>query len=304
MVVFAAKRLLRAVVTLWLVVTAIFFGLRLSGDPVVVMLGPDAPAEAYDAMRERLGLNDPAPVQYLRYLSLVVQGDFGDSLREHRSAVQIVLERVPATAQLAVVSLLLSVLIGIPIGICAALFRGRLIDRGLMVLAFLGQSIPVFVFGIALILLFSLWLRVLPSGGKGSLEQILMPAVTLSMFGISSLARLTRSAMLDVVQQDFVRTARAKGASETRIVAVHILRNAAIPVMTVFGLQVGLAISGAVVTETVFSWPGMGRLFAGAVTARDYPVIQFFILFTAAVLVTINLVVDLLYGVVDPRIRR
>ena len=304
MLAFAIRRLLRALITLWIVVTAVFFGLRLSGDPVVVMLGPEAPAAAYDAMRERLGLNEPLPVQYAKYLELVLQGDFGDSLREHRSAVRIVIERVPATLQLAAASLSLAVLIGIPLGVMAALYRGSLIDRGLMLIAFLGQSVPTFVFGITLILLFSLWLRVLPSGGKGSLEQLLMPAVTLSLFGISSLARLTRSSMLDVMQQDFVRTARAKGLREARIVVTHVLRNAAIPVMTVFGLQIGLAISGAVVTETVFSWPGMGRLFAGAVTARDYPVIQFFIPLTAAVLVGVNLIVDLLYGVVDPRIRR
>jgi peptide/nickel transport system permease protein len=301
---FVAQRVGRGVLTLWIVVTAVFFGLRLTGDPVVLLLGSDAPTEAYDRMRAKLGLDAPAPVQYVRYLGLAAAGDFGDSLRERRPAAAVVLERLPATLELAAAALLLAICLGVPAGVLAALHRNGPLDRALMAVAFVGQSVPAFFLGIVLILAFSLWLRLLPSGGRGSWQQLLMPALTLSTYGIASLARLSRSAVLEVLHQDYVRSARAKGLRERRVLFAHVLRNATIPVVTVLGLQVGLAISGAVVTETVFAWPGMGRLIAGAVFSRDYPVIQFAVLLIAASVVAVNVVVDLLYGVLDPRVRR
>ncbi len=304
MAAFVAQRVGRGVLTLWIVVTAVFFGLRLTGDPVVLLLGSDAPIEAYDRMRAKLGLDAPAPVQYVRYLGLAAAGDFGDSLRERRPAAAVVLERLPATLELAAAALLLAICLGVPAGVLAALHRNGPLDRALMAVAFVGQSVPAFFLGIVLILAFSLWLRLLPSGGRGSWQQLLMPALTLSTYGIASLARLTRSAVLEVLHQDYVRSARAKGLRERRVLFAHVLRNATIPVVTVLGLQVGLAISGAVVTETVFAWPGMGRLIAGAVFSRDYPVIQFAVLLIAASVVAVNVVVDLLYGVLDPRVRR
>jgi peptide/nickel transport system permease protein len=199
--------------------------------------------------------------------------------------------------------LLLAILLGIPVGIIAALHRGSLLDRGLMSLAFVGQSAPNFFLGILLILLFSLWLRLLPSSGRGGWQHLIMPTLTLSTYGIASLARLTRSSILEVLGQEFVRVARAKGLTEMKVQLRHVLRNAAIPVLTIFGIQLGAAISGAVVTETVFAWPGMGRLATNAVFNRDYPVIQLIVLLIAASVVTINFLVDMLYGWIDPRIR-
>jgi peptide/nickel transport system permease protein len=301
---FVVRRLIRGLVTLWLVVTVVFFGLRISGDPVQLMLGFEASGEAVDAMREKLGLNESLPVQYLRYMQLVAQGDFGDSLREPRPVTEVVFARVPATLELALASLVLAVVIGIPVGIVAALRRNSLIDRGLMAFAFLGQSAPNFFVGILLILMFSMWLQVLPSAGRGTWQHLLMPAITLSTYGMASMARLTRSSILEVMGADYVRTARAKGLREMRVLSGHILRNAALPVITIFGLQVGLAISGAVITETVFAWPGMGRLAANAVFRRDYPVIQFIVILIAASVVFINFMIDIIYGLVDPRIRQ
>lgn len=303
MLAFTLRRLLRGLITLWLVVTIVFFGLRISGDPVTLLLGYEASPDAVDSMRETLGLNQPLPVQYLRYLQMLGRGDFGNSLREPRPASTVVLERVPATLELALASLILAVGIGVPVGIIAALRRNSLIDRGLMAFAFLGQAAPAFFVGILLILAFSLWLQILPSSGRGTWRHLLMPALTLSTYGMASMARLTRSSILDVLGADFVRTARAKGLRDSRVLFGHILKNAALPVVTILGLQIGLAISGAVITETVFAWPGMGRLAANAVFRRDYPVIQFTVLLIAASVVFVNFAIDIAYGYLDPRIR-
>lgn len=301
---FVIRRFLRGAVTLWLVVTAVFFGLRISGDPVTLMLGFEATPDAIERMRDKLGLNESVGVQYLRYLQLIGQGDFGDSIREPRPVTDVVFDRVPATLELALASLVIAAVLGIPMGVIAALRRNSPLDRGVMAFAFLGQSAPNFFIGILLILCFSLWLQVLPSGGRGSWEHLVMPAFTLSTYGMASLARLTRSSVLEVLNADYVRTARAKGLRDSSVLAGHILRNAALPVVTVFGLQVGLAISGAVITETVFAWPGMGRLAANAVFRRDYPVIQFVVLLIAVSVVTINFLIDIFYGLIDPRIRQ
>jgi peptide/nickel transport system permease protein len=303
MLAFTLRRFIRGILTLWLVVTLVFFGLRLSGDPVFLMLGDQASPEAVTALRDKLGLNEPVPVQYLKYFQTILRGDFGDSLRERRPATEIVRERFPATLQLAIAAIALAVLIGVPVGIFAALRHNSLIDRGLMAFAFFGQSAPNFFVGILLILLFSMTLQILPSSGRGTWQHLLMPAFTLSTYGIASLARLTRSAMLEVLSRDYVRTARAKGLPESAVHIRHALRNAAIPVITVLGLQIGLAISGAIVVETVFAWPGMGRLVINAVFNRDYPVIQLIVMIVALSVVTVNFVVDILYGWLDPRIR-
>jgi peptide/nickel transport system permease protein len=303
MLAFTVRRFIRGILTLWVVVTLVFFGLRLSGDPVFLMLGDEASPEAVTALRAKLGLNDPLPVQYLRYVQTIGQGDFGDSLRQRRPATEIVAERVPATLQLALAAITLAVGIGVPAGILAATRRNSLVDRGLMAFAFFGQSAPNFFVGILLILVFSMSLQILPSGGTGSWKHMIMPAFTLSTYGIASLARLTRSATLEVLGKDYVRTARAQGLQEIVVQSRHVMRNAAIPVITVLGLQIGLAISGAIVVETVFSWPGMGRLIITSVTNRDYPVIQLAVLLIALSVVTVNFLVDILYGLLDPRIR-
>lgn len=300
---FIAIRFVRGIVTLWLVVTIVFFGLRLSGDPVQMMLGDSANPTAVAALREKLGLNDPLPVQYVRYLQTIARGDFGDSLRERRPATTVVFDRIPATLQLASVSLVLTIILGIFVGVIAGLKRNSPADRLIMGISFLGQAAPAFFVGIMLILLLSLWAGILPSSGRGDWRYFIMPVVTLSTHSIATLARLTRSAVLEVLNQDYVRTARAKGLGEVRVVMGHVLRNAAIPVITLLGLMVAGAVSGTVVVETVFAWPGMGRLAANAVFNRDYPVIQLIVLLIAASVVVANFLVDLLYGVLDPRIR-
>ncbi|TVR75592.1 MAG: ABC transporter permease [Sphaerobacteraceae bacterium] len=303
MLQFTLRRFIRGLLTLWVVVTLVFFGLRLSGDPVFLMLGDEASPEAITALRSQLGLDEPLPVQYLRYFQTVAQGDFGNSLRERRPVTEIVAERLPATAELAAAAIMISIVFGIPMGIFAALRRNTAIDRGLMAVAFFGQSAPGFFIGIMLILVFSMQLQILPSSGRGTWQHLLMPAIALSTYGVASLARLTRSATLEVLSKDYVRTARAKGLKESVVQMRHVLRNAAIPVITVLGLQIGLAISGSIVIETVFAWPGMGRLIIGAVSNRDYPVIQMAVLLIAVSVVTINFIIDILYGVIDPRIR-
>lgn len=268
------------------------------------MLGDSPQPEAVEALREQLGLNDPLYIQYFRYAQTVATGDFGNSIREHRPTTDVVFERVPATLQLAAVSLTATLIIGITIGIIAALKRNSPIDRLVMAISFFGQAAPGFFVGILLILTFSLWLGLLPSSGRGSWQHLVMPVVTLSTHSIATLARLTRSSVLEVLNNDYIRTARAKGLQGSQVVIVHVLRNAAIPVITLIGLMVAGAISGTVVIETVFAWPGMGRLAANAVFNRDYPVIQLVVLLIAASVVCCNLLVDILYSLIDPRIRR
>lgn len=303
MLQFTLRRFIRGILTLWVVVTLVFFGLRLSGDPVFLMLGDEASPEAVTALREQLGLEEPLPMQYVRYFQMVGQGDFGNSLRERRPVTEIVAERLPATAELASAAIMISIVLGIPMGIFAALRRNTAVDRGLMAIAFVGQSAPGFFVGIMLILIFSMQLQLLPSSGRGTWQHLLMPAIALSTYGIASLARLTRSAMLEVLSKDYVRTARAKGLKESIVQMRHVLRNAAIPVITVLGLQVGLAISGAIVVETVFAWPGVGRLMIQSIEKRDFPVVQAAVVLFAFFFVTINLIVDIIYGFLDPRIR-
>lgn len=303
MVRFILLRLLRGIATLWLVLTAVFIVLRLSGDPAQIMLGPDAPPEAIAAFRLRHGLDDALPVQYARYLANIVQGDFGDSLRDDRPATELLRMRIGATLELGLAAVAIAVVIGLPLGILAALKHNSIWDRVAMIFAFIGQSTPGFFVGILLILLFSLQLTLLPSSGRGSWQQLLMPAFTLATGLLAALARMTRSSMLEVVRQDYIRTARSKGLTERGVVLGHILRNAALPVVTLFGLSLGGLIGGAAITETVFAWPGVGRMAVAAVSNRDFPVIQLIVIAIAASVVLVNLLVDITYGLLDPRVR-
>ena len=299
---FLLRRTLRGVVTLWLVVTAVFVVLRLSGDPAEAMLGPDATPAALEAFRSRHRLNDSIPSQYVRYLTGIVRGDFGDSLNGGRPAVDLFQARLGATVELGLVAVVLAVGIGIPAGVLAALRRGSVWDRLAMGAAFVGQSAPNFFVGIVLILVFSLQLKLLPSSGQGGWSHMVMPAITLATGLLATLARMSRSSLLEVIQQDYVRTARAKGLTRQRVIVAHTLRNAAIPVITLLGLWAGALIGGAAITETVFAWPGVGRLAVQAVADRDYPVIQLVVIVVAASVVAINLLVDIAYGLLDPRI--
>lgn len=300
---FVAGRALRGLVTLWLVVSAVFIVLRLSGDPAHAMLGPDASPEALEAFRIRHGLDEPIPVQYIHYLANVVRGDFGDSLNGGRPALELFLARVGATLELGVAAVVIALLIGIPAGVLAAIKRGSVWDRLAMGGAFIGQSAPNFFIGIVLILLFSLQVNVLPSSGRGEASQLVMPAFTLATGLLATLARMSRSSLLEVINHDYVRTARAKGLSNRSVIVTHTLRNAAIPVVTLLGLWASALIGGAAITETVFAWPGVGRLAVAAVADRDYPVIQLIVIVVAASVVAVNLLVDIAYGLLDPRIR-
>lgn len=300
---FVITRAVRAALTIWLVISVVFIILRLSGDPVVLLLSENATPDQVEALRGRLGLDSSIPVQYARYWFSVAQGDLGESLRQRQPALGLVFERLPATLQLAAAAFGLAALLGLAIGVGAALLRGTAWDRAAMALISLLQSGPAFFVGIVLILIFSVRLGWLPSSGRGGVKSMILPALTLSGFTMASLARLARSALLDVLRVDYIRTARAKGLRESAVILRHALRNAALPLITVMGLELGGLLTGAVITETVFAWPGVGRLAVNAVSTRDYPVVQAAVLFIAAIFILINFLIDCSYALIDPRVR-
>ena len=303
MLQFVLRRLLRAIVALWGVSTIVFVVMRLSGDPVPLMLPPDAPQSEIFRVRRELGLDDPLPVQYAIFIGNILKGDLGRSIHMRLPAAQVAGERLEATIQLALSSFLLAVVIAIPAGLVSALKRNSIWDNLAMGLALIGQSAPTFYIGIMLILILGLKFDLFPISGRGGWEHLVMPSITLGAFAMASIARLTRSAVLDVSRMDFIRTARAKGLAEGAIVTRHNLKNAAIPIVTIMGLQLGSLLGGAVVTETVFSWPGIGRLAIQSIFNRDYPVVQASVLLIASFFVLVNFLVDLAYGWLDPRIR-
>jgi len=300
---FVARRLLHTALVTLGVVTLVFVALRMSGDPAASMLPGDASVDELRDLRRALGLDQPLSHQYVSFLSSAVRGDFGESFRHQQPAFGLVLERLPATLELAFAALALAVVIALPLGILAALHRGRIVDMVAMGFAVVGQATPYFWMGIMLILVVSVELGWLPTSGRGGWQHLILPAVTLGTHFAASIARLTRTAMLEVLTQNFVTTARAKGLGERRVILAHTLKNAAVPVVTLIGLQFGTLLGGAVVTETIFAWPGVGRLAVQSIFVRDYPVVQAGVLVLALVFVAINLLVDLLYGTLDPRIR-
>ena len=273
---FLAPRLLRALIAVWLVTTVVFVVMRLSGDPVPLLLPPDAPISEIERVRRDLGLDRPLPVQYATFLGNALRGDFGRSIHFRVPAWQVVVDYLPATLEL---------------GLAA------------FGLALVGQSAPTFFLGILFILTLSLGLGWFPTSGRGTWEHLVLPALTLGAFSMASIARLTRSAVLDVLGQDFVRTARAKGLPEPGVVMKHALKNAALPVVTITGLQFGTLLGGAVVTETVFAWPGIGRLAIQSIYNRDYPIVQCTVFLSAILFIVLNFAIDILYGVLDPRVR-
>ena len=300
---FLAAKLLRAFATIVLVVTFAFVVLRLSGDPAMLIMGPEAPPDAIEAFRAACGLDEPLWRQYLGYFGAIFEGNLGNSMRDRRPALAIVLERLPDTLRLMIPALLLKLLIGIPAGIYAALHRDSWIDRATMTLSVAGYSVPNFVLGLLLILLFAVNLRWLPSSGSATWWHAILPVIVLGTAGAGILARFTRSTMLEVLGQPYVRTAVAKGVAWHRVVNWHALPNAAIPTVTVIGFMVGSLIAGAVVTESVFAWPGVGRQLVIAVSQRDLAVVQVILLLVAASMTASNLTVDFLYGWLDPRVR-
>jgi peptide/nickel transport system permease protein len=301
---YIAKRLLMAVFILWAVATIAFALTFLSGDPATLMIGDHWTAEQIASFREAMGYDRPLLVQYGDYLAGLPRGDFGVSVRQQVPVMDLILERFPATLQLTAAALFLIVFISIPLGVLSAVRRNTLADRMAMSGALFAQSVPTFWLGIMLILVFGVWLRWLPVSGNGSPLHLILPAVTLATFSTARIARLVRSSMLDVLGQDYIRTARAKGLPNWRIHYVHALRNALIPVITMLGIEVGSLLGGALITETVFAWPGIGRLTLQAIQARDLPLVQGVITFGALVFVLVNLAVDLSYSFIDPRIRR
>lgn len=274
------------------------------GDPARLMLGESALAEQLEALREELGLNDPLPVQYFNWLKKAVRLDFGRSLRSKKLVTDEILSRLPATAELAFLAVGIAVLVGIPVGILSATRPNSLFDNIAMIGALSGIGMPAFWQGIMFILIFSVWLGWFPSSGRmGGLEYYVLPALTLGTRSMASIARMTRSSMLEVLQQDFIRTANAKGLSRFKVVFVHALRNALIPVVTMIGLQFGSMMAGAVLTETIFAWPGIGRMIVEAINNKDFPLVQGTIMTFAVMYALINLVVDVTYAFLDPRLR-
>jgi len=300
---YALRRLQHTVLVLIAISAISFFFIHLSGDPVMLMMPQDASAAEIEEMRARLGFNDPIYVQYGRFLVGALTGNLGESLYYHVPVMELVLERLPASLELATAALVISLGVAVPIGILSAVKRGSALDFGSMLVALFGLSMPHFWLGIMMILLFSVTLGWLPTSGRGGIEHLIMPALALGLSLMAMFARLTRSVMLEVLQLDYVRTARAKGLKEAMVVGKHALRNALIPLVTVAGLEFGFLLGGTVVIETVFAWPGLGRLVVQAIFNRDYPLVQAVVLVLAGIFVIVNLAVDLIYGLLDPQIR-
>jgi peptide/nickel transport system permease protein len=296
-------RLLQGVVLLCLVATFVFFLGRLTGNPVDLMLPEDATAEDRLAMIKALGLDGPLHEQFFIFVKNALQGDLGMSIRMRQPAVEAFFDRLPNTLMIVPWALLLGMSFGIPLGVIAALNRGNLLDRAAGTVAVLGIAMPNFWLGILLIFIFSVELGWLPSGRMGGPEHFVLPVITLGTFLIAGFMRLVRSSMLEVMESEFVKLARIKGLGEGTVIWKHCLRNALIPVLTLWGVFVGNLVTGAIVTETVFAWPGVGRLTYEAVIFRDFPLLQAVIILDAILILSVNLVVDILYAYVDPRIR-
>ncbi|MBI1846591.1 MAG: ABC transporter permease [Candidatus Rokubacteria bacterium] len=300
---FFGTRLVRAVVAVWLVSTVVFVVMRLSGDPVPLLLPPDAPHSEILRVRKDLGLDRPIGVQYAVFLGNTLRGDFGRSIHFREPAVTVVRGYLPASLELGLTAFALAVVAAVHIGLLSAVRRNTALDHAAMGFALIGQSAPTFFIGILFILIVSLGLGLLPTGGRGDWRHLVLPALTLGAFAMASIARLTRSAVLEVLRADYIRTARAKGLAERLVVAKHTLKNAALPIVTITGLQFGTLLGGAVVTETVFAWPGIGRLAVQSIYNRDYPVVQCTVFLSALMFIAINLAIDVVYGFLDPRIR-
>jgi len=299
---YLGRRFVQALLVLWGVSLVVFLILHLTGDPTLLLLPPDATAEDIAKFRKLMGFDDPLAVQYGRFMTGLLQGNFGNSLRHEEPALSLVIERMPATVKLTLLAMALSVCVAVPAGIISAVRRGSAADQAGMIFALLGQSMPVYWLGIMLILLFAVRLHWFPAFGTGGFKHLVLPAITLGMFTMARIARLTRSGMLEIMGQEYIRTARAKGVIERLVIVKHALRNAAIPVITVIGLDLGTLLGGAVITETVFAWPGVGRLAVQAIYNRDYPVVQAAVFVLASIFVLINFLVDVLYTWLDPRV--
>lgn len=321
---YVIRRLIHTLIVMLGVVIAVFALIRfIPGDPAIVILGVDASPEEVERLQRLLGLNQPLRVQFTRYLSLVVRGDFGDSIFQHQPVMELIVQRLPATVELAVAAMLIAIILGVFTGVISAIRPYSIFDAIGTFIALAGVAMPVFWLGMLAILFFSLRLGWFPSFGRGegvfaalltylrsgnigplgnALRHLALPALTLGAYSAALIARLVRSSMLEVLGKDYILTARGKGLTERTVILSHAFRNALIPVVTVIGLQVGALLGGAVITETIFSWPGLGRMLINAISQRDYPLIQGIVFFLALTISLINLLVDLLYAWLDPRV--
>ncbi len=296
-------RLIRAVAVVFVVVSIVFFMSRAIGDPISYLAPIDTTAEEIEQIKDDLGLNDPLYQQYNRFLVDAVQLDFGTSFRANRDAFGVVQERLWATMQLGLAALVVALVVGMPLGVVAAITRGGPLDILSRLLALLGQAVPNFWLGLILIIFVAVHVSWLPTTGKSGFTSIILPAITLGSFPAAAIMRFTRSAMLEALEQDYIRTARAKGLAERTVIMGHALRNSLLAVVTLLGLQIGSILSGSIVVETVFAWPGLGRLIINSIIGADFPVVQAAVILTATWIVLANLIVDISYSLLDPRIR-
>lgn len=297
------RRLYQALIVFLVVSGIVFSILHISGDPLALLMPPDAPPADVEEMRKTLGLDKPLIIQYLLFLKNAAQGNLGISYHHGQPALKLVLERLPASLELVVATIIISLILALPIGVLAASRRGSMIDRISLLGSLIGISAPPFWIGIAFIFIFSVELQWLPSSGRGTWAHLILPATSLALYRLALFIRLIRAGMLDVMTMDFIRTARSKGVSEKQVIYKHALKNTLIPFVTIAGMQMGSLLAGAIVTEKVFAWPGMGRLFLEAIGVMDFPVIIAWALVTATIFLTLNLIVDIIYVYLDPRIR-
>lgn len=303
MVVFVIKRLLQSILTVAGVITVAFFLTRLAGDPAILLLPPEATQEDVERLRQALGLDQPLILQYLYFMANAFTGDFGNSLRQSVPAMTLVLERVPATLELALSAFAVGIGSAFILGILMRVSRSNVLREVITWIALGRQAIPIFSFGLVMILIFSIWLKWLPSYGRGSFSHLILPALTLGTYELSLYLRLFNASLAAEQRLDYVRTAFAKGQGRIQVLLKHMLPNALLPLVTVAGINLGMLLGGTVVTETVFSWPGVGRLIVQSVSQRDFPVIIAGVFLISVIFVVINLVVDVLYAVLDPRVR-
>lgn len=301
---YLVRRLFQALLILILVSITVFLLIHIvPGDPARIMLGDRAREVDVEVLREQLGLDQPLPTQYAAFVSDLFRGDLGDSIRAQRPTLTLIAEAVPATVQLTGAALLLAFGVGIPVGVLSAIKRGSLLDKASLILALLGQSIPAFWLGLVLIAFVSLGLGLLPTSGIGGIEHLILPAVALAPTAMGMVLRVTRISVIEVMGEDYVRTATAKGLHPAVVIVKHALKNASLPIITIMGLQVGALLGGAIITETVFAWPGVGRLAVNALIQRDWPVVRTVILLAAFLLVMINLFIDMVYAWIDKRVQ-
>ncbi len=303
MTLYIFRRVYQALIVFFVVTGIVFSILHLAGDPLALLMPPDAPPTDVEEMRKTLGLDKPLIVQYGLFLKSAVQGNLGVSYHHGQPALKLVLERLPASLELVVTTILISLILAVPIGVLAASRRGTLVDRASLLGSLVGISAPPFWIGIAFILIFSVELQWLPSSGRGTWVHLILPAGSLALYRLALFIRLIRAGMLDIMTMDFIRTARSKGVSEQKVIYKHALKNTLIPFVTIAGMQMGSLLAGAIVTEKVFAWPGMGRLFLEAIGVMDFPVIIAWALVTSTIFLTVNLAVDIIYVWLDPRIR-